>query len=267
MKYRIRKQNSTGRISALLCLVALTGLVVINACSVNDGVMVAADAPQDPPVPVNDSLLPLISGNTWHYTYRVYDSAGVQFASDENLTLSLPGVWGFVQNSILTRLNNGSWDSGFRDFSTHYFEYAWGDAARGSLIAYRTPIGRPSGYYFMGTYVGSTTQLFDSAQLWLAYPATDGFSYSFNSGASGDASAVHAMSVVSVKKPYYFPRATGVGAGVGVSFVDCYLYQETYRDTVSYYWFAKEIGCIAYQRIYNGTIRKSYILNNYMVSM
>jgi hypothetical protein len=245
---------------------ALIGCILLHGCSALNPMAGPSDeSPLNPPVPANDSLLPLVSGNAWHYTYRVYDSAGVQNSSDEDLTLSIPGVWGGGLDSVLTRLYYGNWDNAFSSFSAHFYEYAWGEGTSGSLIAYLTPAGRPSGYYLMGIYQGMTTQLFDSAQLWLAYPTTTGFTYSYTTGASGDTAAIHAMRVVSVKEPYYFPH--GNGAGSGVSFVDCQLYQETYRDTVSYYWFSKPIGCIAYQRLYGGIIRKSFILNDYTVRM
>ena len=112
----------------------------------------------------------------------------------------------------------------------------------------------------IGEYKDTTLRLYPKEQLWLAYPAESGKTWRFKSDPLGDSSLVARMELVSTNATSYSLESTAMA---GLSFFDscyCYCYKQTRADSVSYYYYNKEIGAVAYQRYVAGKLFDTYIL-------
>jgi hypothetical protein len=216
-------------------------------------------SPQNPPLPKTNSPLPLDRNSIWVYTYQVYDSTGGLLFPATELTFRIPEVYGVQNGSVLTAVD---WNNYQTAFPEYFYASEWDASGNGFLIAYRYQNVAVRGLYIVGQYGPGASQIFDTAHLWLAYPAVAGYSYSYNLDSTGDTANIRTMKVVSTKTPYYFPDSLSTGPSP-LTFVECYLYKQTYHDTTSYYYYNENYGAVAYQEQYRNKMTKSYVLKAY----
>lgn len=242
---------------------ALCAAVLIAGCSRAAAPMSAEDnstgSPQNPPLPRTESILPLEKGNTWLYTYTVYDSAGDTLWSRYDLTLSIADIFGLQQSSTVA-LNRNNWD----DFDHYAYTYEWNRLDEGDLVTFfdRDEAAVP-GVYHVGWYDKKVHHLYATPRLWLAYPASKGYTWQVaDIDSSGDTLGTRDMEVVSTNEKFYFPE-TRISDASALAFVDCYLYKESYQDTVAYYYYNEDLGAVGYLQYGNGKVAKSYILNEF----
>ena len=105
-------------------------------------------------------------------------------------------------------------------------------------------------------------RLYPSEQLWLAYPADSGKTWTFNLDTAADSSNTSAMELVSTRARFYFSNTASMAA---LTFCDCYLYKEAIGNSVFYYYYNQTIGQLGYLEYVNGTLRVTYLLKSYSI--
>jgi hypothetical protein len=247
-----KRQVFTGLISAaLFCILTVQ-------CS--DMMSFGPDELIGPPLPITKSILPINLGNTWRYFDNVYDSLETPLYAQATLRMSIPVVFGVQADTQLIRVTHQNVDSTYTEY---LYGYTWNESTSGLLIAYRYKNVTTRGVYITGSYSDQGQVLFDTAQLWFAYPASKGFTYHYNPDRTGDTSKIRTMEIISIDEPYYFPDQDFDNVS-GLRFVNCYVYKETFHDTLSYYYIdsSETYGTVAYQQIYKGKVLRSYILQS-----
>jgi hypothetical protein len=238
----------------LLSTIILASVVLMVGCAAQKSPM-DAGSPQNPPLPKTESILPLEIGNLWVYTNMVYDTDGNTLYDRYSLELKIPYAFG-ISGQALTQI---SWDNYGNSFDEVAYAFDWDQNGHGYLVAHRGANVPQHGVYVIGKFSGTSGFLYDSARLWLAYPASVGYSYILNLDSAGDTTGQSYMEVVSVNEPYYFADSAS-GQASPLTFVNCYLYKEQYGDTISYYWYNKDWGAVAYQKMYHGRKINTYML-------
>jgi hypothetical protein len=169
------------------------------------------------------------------------------------LNLEIPDVLGLREDSILEQIPE-SYHYNYENYEGEFvYKYEWENTNRGYYLAYRD-INIIRGVYIIGEYYGESDSLYDSAKLWLAYPALAGESWTLKSG-----SKETVMSVVSTNERFYY-KDTLSGNISPVRFVDCYLYRQAGPDTTSYYYYNEKLGAVGYLAYAGRHLAKSYIL-------
>jgi hypothetical protein len=242
--------------TVLIMSAALSAAMMVG-CSASMAPSANGISPQHPPVPRANSPLPLSEGNQWIYSYSDYDSAGNRIVSREPLELDMPGVYGLT-GTTLTRI---SWQNYQTTFPSYVYEYEWEQYNEGYLLAYRNNAA-VRGLYILGQYKGTTPVLYDSAVLWLAYPAAPGKTWELTGGFAGDSAAPATMEVVSNNEPYYYIDVNASGPSK-LKFFECYLYKESIGDSVTFYYYHEDVGALGYLMYVGGKLRQTYLLQSF----
>jgi len=244
--------NAFKLIPAFFALPMIIGCAMMNAGAPTD-----TGSPQHPPLPKSNSPLPLTEGNLWTYSYTVHDSAGGTLYPRVHLQLALPRVYGRIDSS-LTRISWTTYESAYDEY---VYAYEWDQWNHGALVAYRQQNVARRGLYLLGWYDGQQTSLYDTARLWLAYPATAGLQWKtvFGQGVSADTTD---FTLVSVNARYYAADTASTGPSP-LSFYDCYLYKEEYDDTTAYYYYSESVGALGFVSYCGGKRCQTYQLINF----
>jgi hypothetical protein len=220
--------------------------------------------PQDPPWAVHESILPLDSGNTWHYSYTEYDTTGNPDPRLSRLPLrwSITGSFGSIGDTSLVAVTR-------RDSSPQYDSYVfalqWSGASHAFLISYYDTPGIISGIYIVGEQNKGKNRLYNEKKLWLAYPADSGTQWELTLPGDSDSGQSVTMELCATDAPFYFPDSVDVPLG-GVRFYECYLYKQTDGATETYYYYTEKTGALGYVQYHNGYRTRSYILRDYSLA-
>jgi hypothetical protein len=214
-------------------------------------------SPQDPPFPRTESILPLVQGNTWTYSYTEYDSTGKPYDQRRrrDLGYAINAQYGMSDDTTLVRITMSNYQT---KFNAYAYQYTVEEQDSGYLLTYRQlyPLGK-RGVYIIGYYDHGTNHLYSKEQLWLAYPADSGFSWQF----SIDTAETTSMAILSTNTRCEILDST-IMAGIRV--VDsCYLYQETAGEFISYYYYHPKYGALAYQQYYRDRLMRTYVLKSF----
>ena len=230
----------------------LLAVVLLAACA-----KMMSTSPQDPYFPATASILPLAKNNSWTYSYTAWDSLGKMILPHRlDWHINIKEQFGMADDTTLVQLNGSR-----AEFPYYAYEYERENEGKGYLVVYRSryPLAI-RGLYIIGEYQGSTISLYPQEQLWLAYPGDSGKVWQFKSDPLGDTSSVTEMELVSTNaSSYRIDTASMTGIS---SFDSCYCYKQTSGDSISYYYYNKDIGAIAYQRYIAGRLRDTYILKS-----
>lgn len=241
----------------LFCTIVL----LLFGCGVMPDMASEPTSPQNPPTPRLAGILPLTSGNHWKYSYSSYDSLGNATLRRMDLDLSIPRAYGVTYEDSLVPLTemayyHSSWSYDTSDFREYVYAYEWENSDSGVLITYRDLHVTP-GVYVVGEYTGNRARLSDSPVLWLAYPASEGFTTVFTRDTStGDSVTI---TVMGTSEAFY--HATD--GPMPVEFYQCYLYRETTGESQIYYYYHPSFGALGYLRYAGGKLRTSYILKSF----
>jgi hypothetical protein len=212
--------------------------------------------PGDPPLPRVESILPLGYGHQWAFSYSDYDVNGVQTNSRLELNLYIGQQYGYVSDTSGHQIIELDPYSENSTYSMYVYQYEWEDKNSGWLISYRDLDVSVKGVYIMGEFEGPAYTLYDTAKLWLAYPAAAGTQWSLVLGDSAN-QEVYSMKVDSVNARYYAPGSSGA---CPIKEYSCYRYSQTLGDTVSYQYFNSDVGQVAYLQYIGGVLRRTHIL-------
>jgi hypothetical protein len=243
--------------SAIIC--SLSGLLLLLIrCGMND-LAGPGTSPQDPPFPRTNSIMPLVQGNTWNYSYTAYDSTGTMIVPHRlNLLYAVNAQYGMQDDSTLIKITMDNYRT---EFPAYAYQYEVEESDSGYLLTYRQYQPGERGIYIVGYYHRGAYHLYPLEQLWLAHPANTGMTWQFKSDPLGDTSITVAMEVVSANTSCSFPDPASVS---GIRVVDsCYLYKEMSGDLTSFYYYHEKFGAIAYQGYYKGILRTTYILKSF----
>lgn len=222
----------------------------------------AIGSPQDPIFPRTSSILPLEKSNKWVYSYTAYDTLGKKILPNRlGLHIGINAQYGIQNDSILVLLNSSNYQT---TFPAYAYQYEMEDMGMGHLVVYRDlyPLS-VRGLYVIGEYNGTAILQYGREQFWLAYPADSGKTWSFKTDPLNDTTLEDTMEVLSTKARFYVPDETSMS---GITVYDsCYLYKQKNGNSVSYYYYNKDVGCLGYQRYINGTLRDTYILKSFAV--
>ena len=213
-------------------------------------------SPQDPPFPRTESILPLVQGNCWNYSYTAYDSTG-KLIDPHRLDLGylVSAQYGMPDDTTLVRITMSNYAT---KFNAYAYQYTVEEQDSGHLLTYRQlyPLGK-RGVYIIGYYDHGNCHLYPEEQLWLAYPADSGFSWQF----SIDSAETTSMAILSTNAQCEILDST-IMAGIRV--IDsCYLYQETAGEYISYYYYHPKYGALAYQQYFRNRLRVTYVLKSF----
>jgi hypothetical protein len=213
-------------------------------------------SPQDPPFPRTESILPLVQGNCWNYSYTAYDSTG-KLIDPHRLDLGymVTAQYGIPDDTTLVRITMSNYAT---KFNAYAYQYTVEEQDSGYLLTYRQlyPLGK-RGVYIIGYYDHGSCHLYPDEQLWLAYPADSGFSWQF----SIDSAETTSMAILSTNARCEIIDST-IMAGIRV--IDsCYLYQETAGEYSSYYYYHPKYGALAYQQYYRDRLMRTYVLKSF----
>jgi len=230
---------------------------LLHYCSVsNNPVSDGGAFPQTPPLPRTGSIIPLAKGSYWHYSYTDYDDSGSTIHSAQELNLEIPAVYGRID----TRLELLQTPVDTNAYDEFVYAYEWESSGQGYLLSYRDLNEHTPGVYIVGEYAKNNHHLYDTAVLWLSYPAKPGSSWS--AAIIDSSSAIESkMELVAIDTTFYVPIAGELGSAV--SFHKCYLYRQSDSNSVSYYYFNKDIGALGYLHYKNDKLKRSYILRSY----
>jgi hypothetical protein len=213
-------------------------------------------SPQDPPFPRTESILPLVQGNTWNYSYTAYDSTGKMIDPHRiDLRYMVTAQYGMPDDTSLVRITMSNYETKFDNYA---YQYVVEERDSGYLVTYRQlyPLGK-RGVYIIGYYDHGNSYLYSKEQLWLAYPADSGFSWQF----SIDSAETTSMAILSTNARCEILDPTTMA---GIRVIDsCYLYQETAGEYISYYYYHPKYGALAYQRYYHNRLRITYLLKSF----
>jgi hypothetical protein len=237
----------------------LLAAVLLVSCSAKNMAGGAQGSPQDPFFPATSSILPLVKGNNWTYSYTRYDTNGnIVVPHRLDWRVAIPAQFGMQNDTTLVRLDLHNYEN---EFQAYAYAYERDNTGKGFLVVYRQYDLGVRGLYIIGVYDDSVIHLYPKEQPWLLYPAQSGATWQLKSDPLGDTSAVTSMELISTSARSYKPES---GVMAGISFVDsCYCYKETRADSVSYYYYNKDIGAISYERYVGGKRFDTYILTSY----
>jgi hypothetical protein len=233
--------------------VVIAGLILLG-CN-------ASFAPVGVPVfPRTNSIIPFANGTRWVYTYSAYDTAGTLINPNRlDLHIAITDEYGVKDDGSVVRLDYSNTHITFPDYAYQYEQERQG---KGYLLVYRSlyPL-ETRGVYIIGEYTDTTVRLYPQEQLWLAYPAPAGKSWTFKTDPLRDSTATATVEAVATNARTY-RIATDSTAGIAI--VDsCYCYKQTRLDTVNYLFFNEHIGEICHQQYIAGKLRDTYILTSY----
>jgi hypothetical protein len=217
-------------------------------------------SPQDPIFPRTGSILPLQKNNTWEYSYTAYDTLGRKILPNRlGLHFSIPAQYGIQNDSELVLLTSNNYHTSFQAYA---YQYEMENRGAGYLVVYRDlyPLAF-RGLYIIGEYDDTVIHPYGHEQLWLAFPADSGKTWSFKTDPLNDTTLEDTMEVVSANARFYAPDGSRM-SGIG-TFDSCYLYKQRNGSSVSYYYYNKNVGCLGYQRYVKGMMRESYILKSF----
>jgi hypothetical protein len=209
-----------------------------------------------PPFPRTESILPLVQGNTWNYSYTAYDSNGKMINPHRlDFGYMITTQYGMPDDTTLVRITMENYQTKF-----NVYAYQYVDTVRdsGYLLTYHElyPLGK-RGVYKIGYYDHGKCHLYPEEQLWLAYPATNGFSWQ----CSIDSAETTSMEIISTDARCEILDSTRMS---GIKVVDsCYLYKQTAGEYISYYYYHPNYGALAYQQYYNDRLRVTYVLKSF----
>ncbi|MBD3344297.1 MAG: hypothetical protein GF401_04460 [Chitinivibrionales bacterium] len=243
--------------TALPALMAV--FMIFLRCSVETDM--AMDSPMHPPLPRTSSIIPLQAGNHWIYSYTDYDSTGKIQHSRWELDLAIPSVWGLNNKTVLETLTLQNVDDPAYEY---VYEYEWEAIDSGFYVVYRDINVTVRGLYITGEYNYSTNriQLYDTAHLWLAYPAHTGDTWTLHPEITSDSEEV-TLEILSTSETFYCGNQHPLDASA-LSFYTCYLYKETTDSTTSYYYYNEKVGALGYLHYHNGVLRTSYMLQDFI---
>jgi hypothetical protein len=248
--------KSLTRINLLL----VTALLL--QCTANRTMEPGTTSPQDPIFPRTSSILPLVKNNSWIYSYTAYDTLGRKILPNRlDLHFNITAQYGIQNDSSLVILNRENYQT---TFQTYAYQYEMENRATGVLVVYRDlyPLA-VRGVYIIGEYVGAAVQLYTQEQLWLAYPADSGKTWTFKTDPLNDTTLEDTMEVLSTNQRFLVPDGEAM-AGVA-AYDSCYLYKQTNSGNVCCYYYNKNVGCLAYQHFVHGTLRETYILKSFVL--
>ncbi len=212
---------------------------------------------EEPDFPRTPSILPLSKGNSWEYSLTAYDSIGNQTHFLKSIGINRQ--YGLQNDTHLVLLTMGN----YRDsFASYAYQYEFENQNHGFIIVYRDlyPMDQ-RGVYRIGTYnnFDSSMQIFPQEQLWLSYPSVTGKKWTFKENPLVDSSTEISVEVVSTNERF---TTLLPGSSAGIEAYDsCYLYKQTLGNTISYYYFNHNVGCLGFLQYENGALRQTYILN------
>jgi len=242
----------------LVRIVAVLSAAMLVRCAMP----MIADAGGGPPhvlLPRTPSILPLGVGNQWRYSYTSYDSSGAAHPSTEDLNITISGVYGRLDDSMLVRLSDDNFTPADSDtYQEFVYEYAQEGYNQGDLVTYRDAPGDVRGLYVVGSFTGASTALFDTARLWLAYAADPGASYYY----TADTATSARITVLSVRDTFFCPYGQTQGASP-MHMYECYLYEDVLADTSTYYYYNDEVGMVGYLQYVSGIRRVSCMLMDF----
>jgi len=246
---------------SLLCL-AVAGLAIwVAGCADSAEMAPTGTSPQDPPLPRVESIIPMQPGNEWTFHDVIRDTVDPSMADTNDLTLRMPFAYGLTSTDELIRLAPGEYYFNYT-FVEYYCAYEWEGLNRGALLTYRD-VGVPvRGVYIVGTYdftVSQTPVWFDTAQLWLAYPAADGATWQYQA----DSATVVTMELVDHDTLLYFVDKYS-GTASPLQFVSCYLYRQQDTFATRYYFYHRSFGPLGYQFYTpSGVLQRTYLLTSF----
>ena len=238
--------------------ILVTAVALLAGCASNMAPN-SIGTPQNPPFPTTQSILPLAAGNQWDYSYTAYDPLGNKISpSRVNLVLTLPAVYGLVNDTQLVAITRQNYQ---QDFPAYVYKYEWDNRDSGALVVHRGAYALDKrGLYVIGWYRDSVTHLFPAEKLWLAYPADSGKTWAYNPDSANDSAFAVTMEILSTRAQFFVPNSSMVTGG---AFYKCYLYKETGIGYVSYYYYNPDIGCVGYLNYSSGKLTASYYLKNF----
>lgn len=241
----------------LLCLVTGILLCMMHcSMSLTDAAGTEIGSPQDPPFPRTESILPLVQGNTWNYSYTKYDSNSIMIDPHRlKLEYMVTAQYGMPDDTTLVRITMQNYQT---KFNTYAYQYVVEERDSGYIITYRQlyPLGK-RGVYIIGYYDHGNYHLYPEEQLWLAYPANNGFSWQF----SIDSAETTSMEIISTNTQCQILDSTRMS---GIKVIDsCYLYKQTAGEYITYYYYHTKYGALTYQKYYNDRLRVTYVLKSF----
>jgi hypothetical protein len=247
-------------------LICVNFFLIITGCMMESRDMAPTSAdgsPQDAPYPRVESIIPLSKGNQWAFSFTAYDTNTNRILHPYDraeLNLDIPDMYGYQNDTLITLTGQYYNNYGEFNFEEYAYKYAWEGYNYGDLIAYRDQNVAISGVYIIGAYHRDRIIMYDTAQLWLAYPAQKGDKWQFwEYDTLGNKDYPVDMELVSYDASFYCPDTTFKQV-FPLRFYKCYLYKQTIGNAVSYYYFNDEVGPIGYLRYLNGKLERSYML-------
>lgn len=233
-------------------------LALLISCSMSK--MAGPGGVSDPIFPRTPSIMPLAKGNTWIFSTTWYDTLGKKiYPNMVDLHISINAQYGLADDTTIVLLD---WNNSGTKFTGYVYQYEMEERGKGYLLIYRDlyPL-EVRGLYVLGEYNDTATRLYPKEQLWLAYPADSGKKWDYQSDPFKDTNIVCSMELMSNHAKFY---RLSDSAMTGVSFSDsCYLYKETQYDTVSYYYYDRNIGNLGYVQYVKGLLRKTLLLRSF----
>lgn len=238
-----------------ICTILISG-ILLDCSSPMGGSSIGA-----PPIPSTGSIWPLGIGNSWEYWYTCYDSTGNKLPlTDRTLSRSIPG--GFVQlnDTVLTPVDNIIY---YDKVDRYVYKFEWENLDSGMFVRH---IGdgdlSKRGLYIVGEYSHQTATLYDTAVLWLAYPAAAGKIWTVALPGKQPLTST-TMELISSNAHFYIPATEGERASPLVFRDSCYLYKETIGEYTTYYYYHLDIGCLGYLQYKNDVLNVTYILRTF----
>lgn len=184
------------------------------------------------PRPLGPKIVPLEQDMRSDFRYVEFDSAG-------NETLRLKALTLYVQER----------DSGV-------YSYSFGDPARGYLVRFIEPlrggvaVRESAGVYIVGHF-GAGISVYDSAPtLWLPQFPASGASWPLGTGRTMELADGEALYLT---EPLFLPSDEHPVED-GFQRHSTLLFRETAGDTLTYYHFAKGVGCVGFERSVMGRL-------------
>ena len=234
-------------------------------CALLSGCMAEGDAvtpstgggPLDPPLPRTGSIMPLDAGTEWHYHHVVRDTLGEIVDRNPHLDAAIGRTYGVTLSGDVVRYTHENRDGIFTEY---YSEFEWEAAGSGSLLSYRDTHlnGSAPGVYLMGEFQGDSLTIYASPHLLLAYPADEGFSWTFEQD-----SVNVTMTLVSTDTTIHLMVTDGVESLLPITFAPCSLYRRETPSETSYHFYHKDYGEVACQRYVQRRLVRSYILTSF----
>jgi hypothetical protein len=217
----------TGIAPAALAAFALSCAGLIGGCGLQDAAGSGVDLF---PTPLGESIIPLEQETFSNFKYVEFDTAG-----------------GLVmrQNLDLHVIPKG----------TALFGYAFEKATAGHLLTFSEGNGNrdSAGVYIVGTFHGDTLEHYPAPVLWLPQLPKPGVTWSIEPGRD--------MELISADTAFYteilftgFEEETKAPIQDGFQKHHALMFRETYKDTLTYYYFRRGVGCLGFERSARGKL-------------